>query len=258
MHRHSHAGRSATRVLLLAIVALLAVAAVAAAPAAAAAPTSTTLTVTAQSTSVNWGAKAVLNGVLQTTEAPARPVDGQQVLVQYATSPTAILWTTAATVTNTAAPYTSGAYTYSWTASRNYYWRMKFEGTAEWSRADGAVVYVKVKPVIGKPSCPSSVKHGKKFTVSGTLKPRYPSGSKNVTVKAERYSGGKWKAYKTLQGDHDQLRLVQQVLGQDLDLQDGQVPLLRDHRRHEHPLGRQERVQPQHEGEVRRRVGVRS
>jgi hypothetical protein len=197
MHRRSRAGRSAaTRVLLLSIVALMAVAAVAAAPAAAA-PTPTTLTVTAQSTSVNWGAKAVLNGVLQTTEAPARPVDGQQVLVQYATSPTAILWTTAATVTNNAAPYTSGAYTYSWTASRNYYWRMRFAGTSEWGSADGAFVYIKVKPVIGKPSCPASVKHGKKFTVSGSLKPKYPSGSKNVTVKAERYSGGKWKAYKS-------------------------------------------------------------
>ena len=196
MSHHPHEARSATRLLLLLAVALLVAAAVAAAPAAAAAPTSTTLTVTAQRTSVNWGAKAVLNGVLQTTEAPARPVDGQQVLVQYATSPTAP-WTTAATVSNTAAPYTSGAYTHSWTASRNYYWRMRFVGTAQWAPATGAFVYIKVKPAIGKPSCPSSVKHGKKFRVSGTLKPRYPSGSKNVTVKAERYAGGKWKAYKT-------------------------------------------------------------
>jgi hypothetical protein len=180
---------------LLALATLLA-ATVAAAPAAAA-PASTTLTVTAQSTSVNWGATAVLNGVLQTTEAPARPVDGQQVLVQYAASPTAILWTTAATVTNKAAPYTSGAYTYSWTASRNYYWRMQSVGTSEWASATGAFIYIKVKPVIGKPSCPSSVKHGKKFTVSGSLKPKYPAGSTNVKVKAERYSGGKWKAYKT-------------------------------------------------------------
>jgi hypothetical protein len=58
-------------------------------------------------------------------------------------------------------------------------------------------VYVTVVPVIGKPSCPSSIKHGKKFTVSGSLKPRYPSGSKNVSIKAQRYSSGHWKAHKT-------------------------------------------------------------
>jgi hypothetical protein len=181
------------RCLPLVVVAVLVAAAVATAPAAAA--TSTTLTVTAQSSSVNWGATAVLNGILQTTEAPARPVDQQQVRVQYAGTSIGP-WTTAATVTNTAAPYSSGEYTYSWPAARNYYWRMDFAGTAEWAPAPGAVVYVKVMPVLGKPSCPSSVMHGKKFTVSGSLQPKYPSGSKNVTVNAQRYSGGKWKAYK--------------------------------------------------------------
>jgi hypothetical protein len=180
-------------VLLLLVVAV--VAAVAAAPAAAA-PTPTTLTVTAQSTSVTWGAKAILNGVLQTTEAPARPVDQQQVLVQYAARSIGP-WTTAATVTNSAAPYSSGAYTYSWTAGRNLYWRMNFLGTAEWASTPSAVLYVKVKPAIGKPKCPSSIAQDKKFTVSGSLKPRYPAGSKNVTVKAQRYANGKWKTYKS-------------------------------------------------------------
>jgi hypothetical protein len=187
------------RTVLLAV-ALVVVAAVAAAPAAAAsasaaAPTPTILTVTAQSTSVNWGAQAVVNGVLQTTVEPIQPVDQQQVRVEF--SPSSIgPWTLAQTVTNSAAPYTSGAYTYNWTANRNYYWRMNFAGTAEWAPYVGNVVLVKVKAVVGKPSCPSSVKAGRQFTVSGSLKPKFPAGSKTVTVKAQRYVSGKWSAYK--------------------------------------------------------------
>ena len=195
MHVESHGGVGLRRLLLVLALAVLVAVAVAAAPAAAA-PASTTLTVTAQSTSVDWGSTAVLNGILQTTDAPTLPVDQQQVLVQYAAYPIGP-WTTADTVTNQAAPYTSGEYTYPWTAARNYYWRMDFLGTTEWAAAVGNYEYVKVRPVLGKPSRPSSIKHGKKFTVSGSLKPKYPAGSKNVQVKAQKYSGGKWKAYKT-------------------------------------------------------------
>jgi hypothetical protein len=180
------------------LAAVLVVAAVAAAPAAAATatPTPTILTVTAQSTSVNWGAQAVLNGSLQTTVDPIQPVDQQQVRVEF--SPSSIgPWTLAATVTNSDAPYTSGAYTYPWTANRTYYWRMNFQGTAEWAPFVGNTVLVKVKAVVGRPGCPSTVKAGKQFTVSGSLKPRYPVGSRTVTVKAQRYAGGKWLSYKS-------------------------------------------------------------
>ena len=58
-------------------------------------------------------------------------------------------------------------------------------------------MYVKVVPVIGRPSRPSSIKHGKKFTVSGSLKPHYRSGSKNVKIKVQRYSSGHWRTAKT-------------------------------------------------------------
>ncbi len=183
------------RLVLLLLVAVVVAAAVAAAPAAAA--TSTTLTLSAQSRSVKWGATAILNGILQTSTQPPLPVDRQQLQVQYSVASNGPVWTTAATVTNTAAPYSSGEYHYSWTASRNYYWQMTFAGTAEWAGTTSNVVYVKVVPVIGKPACPLSARAGRKFTVSGSLKPRYPAGSRNVTVKALRYASGRWRAYKT-------------------------------------------------------------
>jgi hypothetical protein len=175
-------------------VALVAAAAVAAAPAAAA-PTPTTLDLNAQSTSVNWGTTAILNGMLRTATQPPVAVDGEQVRVARATSVTGP-WTTVATVTNAADLYTSGAYTYSFAAERNYYWQMVFDGTAAYGSKPSNVVYVKVKAVVGKPACPASVKAGKKFTVSGTLKPQAKAGSKTVTVRAQRYLRGKWRPYK--------------------------------------------------------------
>jgi len=195
MHRLSAPRPGRGRLFLLLVVALVVAAAVAAAPAAAE-PAPTTLTVTAQSASVSWGAKAVLNGMLQTVAEPIQPVDQQQVRVEYSASSQGP-WTLADTVTNSAAPYTSGAYTYSWTAARSYYWRMVFEGTPEWAPRTSVFKLVQVKPLLGKPTCPKSVKAGRKFTVSGSLKPRFPKGARTVTVKAQRYSSGKWRPYKS-------------------------------------------------------------
>ena len=183
------------RVILLVLLVVLVAAAVAAAPAVAA--TSTTLSVKAQTPTVPWNSQAILNGILQTATAPPLSVDQQEIWVQYSTSSTGPWTEIPDFVTNAFAPYSSGEYTYDWTATRNHYWQMVFKGTAEWGPKTSNVVYVKVVPVIGKPTCPSAIRHGKKFTVSGSLKPRYPSGSRNVKIKAQRYSSGKWKAYKT-------------------------------------------------------------
>ena len=116
-------------------------------------------------------------------------------------------------------------------------------------------MYVKVKPVLGKPACPSSIKAGKKFTVSGSLKPRYPAGSKNVKVKAQRYASGKWKAYKTYtattadSGSYSKYSVRLSISKK------GKYRFYATTAEHEHALGRQERVQPHHEGEVRRAAG---
>ena len=197
MSHHSVKLAARGRVVLLGLLAVLVAVAVAAAPAAAATPT--TLTLKAQHTTVSWGATAILNGVLQTDGgAPCRwtssgavrvrrvddhagPVDSRPTEL----SPTLRLSTRTAPVH---ALLQGDAQTLL---------AMIFTGTAEWDAQAQHVVYVKVKPVIGKPSCPSAVKHGKRFTVSGSLKTQYGSGSKNVKIRAQRYSSGQWKAYKT-------------------------------------------------------------
>jgi hypothetical protein len=199
MHHQRHLGSSAPRLLLLMVVALLAVAALAAAPAVAATgPAAPTLTVSPQAATVNWGATAILNGTLQTAAAPPLPVDGQLLYVEYATSPTGPSWTRVLpAISNNPADYGTGAYTYSFKASRNYCWRMVFAGTAEYAEITSQCVQIKVRPRLGRPACPASVKANKKFTVVGSLKPRFTPGSKTVKVRAQRYAGGKWRTYKT-------------------------------------------------------------
>ena len=56
---------------------------------------------------------------------------------------------------------------------------------------------MQVKPSLGKPSYPSSVKSGHKFTVSGSVKPGAPTGPA-VKVRAYRKnSSGAYASYKT-------------------------------------------------------------
>lgn len=54
-----------------------------------------------------------------------------------------------------------------------------------------------VRPLLGTPTCPTSVRHGTAFKVNGSLKPRFGAGTKTVTVKAYRYASGKWRFFKS-------------------------------------------------------------
>ena len=250
MHRLSVPRPRRGRLLLLVTAALMLVAAVAAVPAAAA-PAPTVLTVTPQSPSVNWGAKAVLSGVLQTTADPIQPVDRQRVRVEYSQSSVGP-WQLAGTVTNTAAPYSSGAYTYSWTTDRTYYWRFDYEGTTDWAPITSNVVLVKVKAVVGKPACPATVRAGKKFTVSGSLKPRFPKGAKTVTVKVQRSTNGKWKPYKSYKATNADSGSYSKYSVKLKITRKGKYRFYGTTVATEHAGGRQERVQPHAQGQVRR------
>jgi hypothetical protein len=57
---------------------------------------------------------------------------------------------------------------------------------------------IKAIATLGTPSVPSSIGAGKTFTLSGTLKPRFPAGATTVKVKFYRYDGAKWVYVKTV------------------------------------------------------------
>jgi hypothetical protein len=179
------------------VVALVVAAAAAAAVPAAAAPAPSKLTVTPQSATVKWDSTLILNGLLQEDVVPPLPLDRMQVQVQRSTTGSDP-WTLVATVTNTAAPYSSGAYVYSETATRTYYWRMHFAGDGQWAAVTSAPVKIGVKPLVGKPSAPRRAKARGAFQVSGSLKPRFSPGSRAVKLRWQVREHGRWKAYRTV------------------------------------------------------------
>ena len=52
-------------------------------------------------------------------------------------------------------------------------------------------------PDLGAPVCPKRAKHGAAFAVSGSLAPRFPAGSKTVTVTAFRFVKGAWRPLRS-------------------------------------------------------------
>jgi hypothetical protein len=52
---------------------------------------------------------------------------------------------------------------------------------------------VGVRPALGRPDAPASVRAHRALVVSGSLKPRFKAGDKTVTVKVYRYRSGGWR-----------------------------------------------------------------
>ena len=48
-------------------------------------------------------------------------------------------------------------------------------------------------PRLGRPVCPTAIRRGTTFKVSGVLKPRFPAGGTVVRVRVYRYGGERWK-----------------------------------------------------------------
>lgn len=70
-------------------------------------------------------------------------------------------------------------------------------GTA---RAVSNSVCVMPKAVLSTPSAPSSVTHGKNFTITGKIDPGHTAGTNAVTLYIERKSGAKWVAFTHVSG----------------------------------------------------------
>jgi hypothetical protein len=195
MNRWFVARGSTGRTVSLPLLLVFALLGLAAAATPAAADTATTLTISAQRTVVDWNSTAILNGILKTSANPPQVLDRQHLTVEYAPAQSGD-WRIAQIVTNSASPYSSGEYTCSWKATRSYYWCMSYPGVpGQWAPAVSPVLKVGVRPLVGKPSCRSSVGVGQSFKASGSLKPRFSAGSKTVTLRLYRLVNRKWKAY---------------------------------------------------------------
>jgi len=192
--------RSAGRGVRLGILFLLAavVAAGVAAVPASAAPTPTTLTAKAQASTIVYGKKTVITGTLATAEDPPLPVGGQWVDVYYGLSASGP-WNLLAQVTTDAAQYATGQYAAAVVPTQHTWYYFGFAGTGAYAAIPSNIIDIQVRPALGKPNTPRTVRHGTKFTVWGTLKPHFTAGARTVKVKVYRMnSHRKWVWYKTV------------------------------------------------------------
>ncbi len=175
----------------LAIVILVVLTVVLAAPALAA-PAATTWTVSPTSKTITYGQGVILNGTLKSNGAG---VSGLWVDFAQATT-SGGSYTVMYMITAPEGPYATGTYSIPVMPVQTTYYRFQWAGDAHYVASNSDVVPVQVKPSLGKPSCPSSVKSGKKFTVKGTVKPGQ-GVSPAVMIKAYRRNGsGAYTVYK--------------------------------------------------------------
>ena len=191
--------RRARRHVLLALAVCVATAALLAAPGlAGAAPSPTDLTVRAQRYTITWGTNTILTGTLMDLDT-ITALGGLWVRVEFSPTGAPASWTLLSNVTTeTEAQYSTGQYTQVVQPRKLTYYRYVFLGTAEYAPQVSNTVIVKVRPFVGRPIAPKTIRAGKRFTVRGSLRPRFAAGAKTVTVKAFRYKGGKWVLAKRL------------------------------------------------------------
>ena len=186
--RHRGLGGRATLVVVMvvALIALIATPALAL-------PAETEWTVSPESKIITYGQGVTLNGTLMSDSVA---VGGLWVDFAQATTESGS-FEVIYKVTTAASAYYSGTYAVAVMPQQTMYYRFQWAGDAQYAAADSDVIPVQVKPSLGKPSCPSSIRKSKKFTVKGTVKPGQGI-SPAVKIKAYRKnSSGAYTAYKT-------------------------------------------------------------
>jgi hypothetical protein len=189
--KRSHLARMAVTVAVV----LVAVA-VLAGPALAAADHTEFTTTYANNAVVNYGGGTLISTVLMdTTQGMA--LGGLFVDVEQSTVGASGPWDALYIVTTGTGAYDSGTYTGPVVPMQNTWYHFVWAGSPAYATSTSEVLAVQVKPLLGKPSCPAKVKHGKKFTVKGTLNPMFQAGTQTVTIKAFKMKKNhKWGALK--------------------------------------------------------------
>jgi hypothetical protein len=154
-------------------------------------PVPTSLTASPSQTTLNYGAGLTISATLTETDG-GLPIGGAAVRVESATSAGGP-WSLVQTVSNDG---TTGDYSLAVSPARTMFYRFVFAGTDAYAAVTSDVLTVEVKPVLGTPTSPSSIKKNKSFTVKVAVKPGAPDGPA-VKIQAYRKHDGKWSKYKS-------------------------------------------------------------
>jgi hypothetical protein len=157
----------------------------------------TRLSISVGETTVDYGGSTLLSGALYDSGDPLHELGmgDRLVTVQSASSATGP-WVDLETLTTSSVAGSVGTCALTVTPTGPSYYRLRFVTGAGAGLVYGGsisfVVRVGVRPVLGTPKVPSSVRAGRSFTVSGTLSPQLPAGQKTVAIKVYRYQSGHW------------------------------------------------------------------
>ena len=153
---------------------------------------------------VSYGRSTLLRGELYDVRDPVARVGlaGRLVIVQFASSPTAPLaqWQSLGTFTTSSPPNTPGQFSLNVSPKAPTYYRLRYltEPLSEYGGSVSDVKGVGVRPALGRPVVPKSVKAGQRFTAYGSLKPGFTAGQKTVKLDVFRYKNGRWVRVKAL------------------------------------------------------------
>jgi len=142
------------------------------------------LTIPANRT-IDYGSAATLSGSLKSV--PGSPLSGRS--VELLSSADGSKWTKKGTATTSA----NGTYAFTVKPQSKTYYKVNFLGDPNNFRGFSNVMSVNVRPAVGTPVAPKTVKRGRSFTVYGSLKPGHAAGTKPVRIYRYRKVGGKWK-----------------------------------------------------------------
>ncbi len=148
----------------------------------------------AKQTTVDWGRSTLLTGWLyDTSGAQKRGMGGESVGLLSAPSIDGP-WTSLATLTTSPDAGSVGMVTRLVKLTRPTYFWLRYDPPedSELAGSDSNYLKVNVRPVLGTPQVPLSVKAKKSVTVYGSLKPKFTAGQKIVKVKMYRYKYGRW------------------------------------------------------------------
>ena len=147
------------------------------------------------STTVTYGDATSIGARLLRSD-DGTPITGGSVAL-WASSSVAGPWALVDTVTTSASPGAEGTCSVRVVPKAGTFYSLRYTPApgSSYAAALSPILLVNVRPALGAPSGPSSVKAGKRFSVSGTLSPRLASGSAGVQIRVYRQKGKKWKPF---------------------------------------------------------------
>ncbi|MBE0528957.1 MAG: hypothetical protein IH629_07130, partial [Thermoleophilia bacterium] len=153
---------------------------------------------------VTYGRSTVLRGELYDASDPENPVGlgDRLVAVRYAASPTAPSWEWETLGIYPTSSEDGALGQFSVPISPNaptFYW-LQYEKVplSQYGGILSKALKVSVRPALGRPVTPKSVKARRYFTVYGSLKPHFTKGQKTVKIKVYRYKNRRYRYVKAL------------------------------------------------------------